>query len=88
MENFSKGDIVTYVPRHARNNESHPDREVGKVTSVNDTYVFVDYGTGNSKATRPEDLVKGDKTFYCYNENNSVLDGAFGRCMFKCSECR
>lgn len=32
-------------------------KEVGVITSVNDTYVFVRYGNElHSKATRPEDL--------------------------------
>lgn len=30
--------------------------ELGFITSVNEHYVFVKYGLGNAKATRPEDL--------------------------------
>lgn len=54
---------VTYVPRHAKNNENHPDRQLGIITSWNDTFVFVNYGTGTSKATDINDLLKGDQTF-------------------------
>ena len=86
---FHPEDIVTYIPHHARQNENHPDRELGVVTSVNDTVVFVRYGDNtSSQATRPDDLEKGNKTFYCSNENDSVLDGAFGRCENHCANCR
>lgn len=87
--NFKVGDEVTYIPRHAKNDENHPDRELGRVTSINDEFVFVRYGnkTG-SQATSPNDLVKGDYTFYCPDEHNSVLDGAFGRCSHICQNCK
>lgn len=89
LSDFKPGDEVTYIPRHAKMDERHPDRELGIVTSVNDTFVFARYGdrTG-SQATSPADLQKGDHTFTCHNENNSVLDGAFGRCKKVCSDCR
>lgn len=46
------GHGVVYRPRHYP-----PDTEQGVITSVNDTYVFVRYGTNtHSKATRPEQL--------------------------------
>ena len=36
---------------------SKDQNELGVITSVNETYVFVRYGNDiNSKATRPEDL--------------------------------
>ena len=48
---FNPGDLVVY--------ESGPDREEGMVTSTNEEYVFVRYGTNKtSQATRPEDLTK------------------------------
>jgi hypothetical protein len=81
---LKKGMNVTYVPRHSM---EHKDRQLGNVTSWNDSFVFVDYGTGTSQATPYDLLWKGDKTFNCHNENNSVLDGAFGRCSKRCSEC-
>ena len=45
------GNAVVYWDDH------HDHAEQGVVTSVNDTYVFVRYGSdSHSKATRPEDL--------------------------------
>lgn len=79
------GKTVTYVPPRLVGYER---REVGKVTSWNDSYVFVDYyGTGCGIATRRVDLLDGDQTFYCPDEHNSVLDGAFGRCESQCQNC-
>ena len=54
-----KDSKVTYVPRHANGNASHPAAEGGTISSWNDTYVFVNYGTGTNKATPPELLVWG-----------------------------
>jgi len=59
-ENLKVGMVVTYVPRHARGNENHKDRELGKVKSWNDRFVFVDYGDGRGKATSLEDLREGN----------------------------
>jgi hypothetical protein len=84
-EDLKKGMTVTYVPRNSGEDRSR--REVGVVTSWNDSFVFVDYGTGTSKATSLETLMRGDETFVCENELNSVLDGAFGRCEKKCNNC-
>lgn len=56
---FLVGDKVTYVPRHAKGNAGHPDCEGGIVTSMNDTCVFVEYGTGTSQGTNRDDLVWG-----------------------------
>lgn len=79
------GDKVTYIPKHSN---LFKDREVGVVSSKNDEWVFVRYDGGSTgKATRPDDLRKGDQTFYCADEHNSVLDGAFGRCRSVCSHC-
>lgn len=81
--------VVTYVPSYAKNDEDDPAREVGVITSWNDSFVFVRYGNDrNSKATRIEDLKIGDQTFYCPDEHNSVTDGAFGRCATICSNCK
>lgn len=49
------GSKVTYVPQHA-DGAGHPDCEGGTITSWNDKYVFVNYGTGTNKATDPSDL--------------------------------
>ena len=81
---LKKGMQVTYVPRHSK---EYKDMELGHVTSWNDEFVFVEYGGGTSQSTPYELLLKGDKTFYCYNEHDSVLDGSFGRCSKRCSEC-
>lgn len=49
---------VTYVPRHANGNASHPDSEGGHIKRWNDRFCFVTYTTG-TKATNFEDLVFG-----------------------------
>ena len=91
---LEKGMIVTYIPKHHKqivpfgNAKDYEGREVGKVTSWNESYVFVDYSnSGRGNATMIEDLVKGNKSFYCSNEWDSVLDGAFGRCGSQCQDC-
>ena len=49
------GSKVTYIPRHAKDDASHPDAEGGTISSWNDKFVFVNYGrTGTSQATPPE----------------------------------
>lgn len=53
-----KGAKVTYIPRHA-DGANHPDAEGGTISSWNDTFVFVNYGTGTNKGTPPELLVWG-----------------------------
>lgn len=83
VKDFKVGDEVTYIPRHCIGNDSYRERELGKVTSINDRYVFF-----NGKACDPELLRKGDQTFYCPDEYNSVTDGAFGRCNHQCQNCR
>lgn len=83
VEDFKVGQKVTYIPRHAREDIMHKDREVGTVTSINDRFVFM-----NSQACSPDDLRIGDQTFYCADEHNSVLDGAFGRCQSICNYCQ
>lgn len=58
MKTYEKGQLVTYVPAHAKGNLNHKDCERGRVTSLNAHYVFVQFGTDfHAKACRPEDLV-------------------------------
>ena len=48
------GRYVTYTPFQGCSKNQY---ELGVITGVNETYVFVRYGNDiNSKATRPEDL--------------------------------
>lgn len=54
-----KGSKVTYIPPHAKGNASHPNTQGGTIASWNEKFIFVDYGTGHNKATRPEDLMWG-----------------------------
>ena len=61
IETFHVGDYVTYVPGHVQalkdGNVNHPDCERGHVTSKNEKYVFVRYGSSHtSQATDPRDL--------------------------------
>jgi hypothetical protein len=51
------GSKVTFIPDYAKNDSSL--WEGGTIAYWNDTYVFVNYGTGTNKATRPQDLVWG-----------------------------
>ena len=53
------GSKVTYVPLHAEGDAGHKDCEGGTISSWNDTYVFVNYGTGTNQATSPSDLIWG-----------------------------
>ena len=66
LEGFAEHMRVVYVPHHANGGRSHKDCEHGRVSSVNDKYVFVrfdeqvrvlgwDQATG--KACDPADLV-------------------------------
>jgi hypothetical protein len=60
-----KGLTVTYVPRECLKDGSPLIStthrwEVGKVTSWNDRFVFVDYGSTQGKATYPSELFEGD----------------------------
>ena len=41
IRDFIKGDLVKYIPVHARGNERHPDCQFGLVKSVNNIGVFV-----------------------------------------------
>lgn len=53
------GSKVTYVPMHVNGNAGHDDCEHGTISSWNELYVFVNYGTGTNQATDPDDLVWG-----------------------------
>ena len=56
---FKEGENVRYVPYHAHGDIRHKDCENGIVTSVNDYYVFVDFGTSlHSQACKTDQLVK------------------------------
>jgi len=52
------GAKVTYVPDHAKN-AGDPACQGGIISSWNDQYVFVNYGTGTAAATYPRHLVWG-----------------------------
>ena len=89
------GMIVTYIPSHHKNRvpqcngSDYIGREVGVVTSFNEMFVFVCYDkSGRGKATKIDDLVEGDQSFYCSDEWDSVMDGAFGRCANQCKNCK
>ena len=54
---WQPGMIALYIPREAHGNLSHPSVEQGIVTSVNDQWVFVRFGSdATSKACSPRDL--------------------------------
>jgi hypothetical protein len=56
---FKAGDHVRYVPYHAHGDLTHPDCEDGVVTSTNDAYVFVRFGTKTqSQACKRDQLVR------------------------------
>lgn len=54
-----KGSKVTYIPPHANGDASHEDAEGGVISSWNNSFIFVEFGTGTAKACRPENLVWG-----------------------------
>lgn len=57
---FQPGQYVTYVPYHAHGDITHKDCERGVVSSTNDTYVFVRFGTSiTGQACKPDQLVHG-----------------------------
>jgi hypothetical protein len=59
LSDFKQGDFVTYVPLHADGDLDHPDVEYGRVSSVNDKFVFVKFGGSMiGQPCYPEDLVK------------------------------
>jgi len=55
---FYEGQLVTYIPNHAYGDRYHPDCENGRVTSMNDHFVFMRFGTAaNSQACYPTKLM-------------------------------
>ena len=68
LENTKIRQKVTYMPSHAMGDSSHPSCETGRVSSKNDTFIFVKFdrqvnemgwaGT-TAQACRPEDLAEG-----------------------------
>jgi len=57
VTDFPVGRAVTYIPHHAHGNAGHPDCEHGVVTSTNDKFVFVRFGSHiHSQACDPETL--------------------------------
>lgn len=56
-QDFKTGDLVTYLPYHAKGDFSHPDVEHGRVTSENGIFVFVRFdGEIHAKACHPATL--------------------------------
>ncbi len=43
---FKKGDLVRYIPHHAKGDSGHKDCQNGVVSSINDKFVFVKYDNG------------------------------------------
>lgn len=58
LADFHAGDMVRYVPYHAHGDIRHADCENGRVTSKNDTYVFVRFHSETSQACKPDQLRK------------------------------
>ena len=61
VSSFKQMDTVVYVPRHKQSERTLEDCEPGRVTSINDTYVFVQFMDNegykpNSQACYPCDL--------------------------------
>ena len=62
IEEFEKGQYVTYIPLHAKGDRNHKDCERGVVSSWNDEYIFVRYFRNGklqytAEATKIEDLI-------------------------------
>lgn len=56
---FKPGEMVRYIPYHAKGDRGHPDCEDGIVSSTNDWFVFVQYKLGGPGiATKTDQLVK------------------------------
>lgn len=58
------GKIVTYVPNHAQGDLTHPDCQVGHITSFNESCVFVRFhrysaSHSTSHSVKREQLVWG-----------------------------
>lgn len=58
VKGFDEGKAVVYIPGHAHGDPYHKDCEIGKITSWNDSNVFVDFSKGDTHpACNPSDLV-------------------------------
>jgi hypothetical protein len=56
---FEPGDAVAYIPAHALGSRTHPDIEYGVVSSLNQHFVFVRFGTATTaQPCYPSSLVK------------------------------
>ncbi len=53
------GSPVTYIPRHAGGNASHPDAEGGFISSFTESSLFVKFTSPNGAKCDPDDLVWG-----------------------------
>ena len=53
------GNKVTHIPPHADGNVNHKDCRSGKISSFNNTYVFVRFHSPNGQACKPENLIWG-----------------------------
>ncbi len=51
------GAAVIYIPGHAKGDPSHPDSQLGVISSWNDKYVFVNFGKSSNPACDPRDLL-------------------------------
>jgi len=67
LSDFKSNDEVVYVPYHAEGDRAHPDCMWGRVSSINDHYVFVRFNDtvsrlgwegATSKACKPDQLQK------------------------------
>lgn len=57
LENFKAGMFVRFIPQHANGDNTHPDCEMGVVTSRNDIFVFVRFGLNtHSQACKADQL--------------------------------
>jgi len=58
-DDFKPGQNVTYIPNHAYGDRKHPDCEHGKITSINEKYVFVKFNpySPGGQAVDPSNLV-------------------------------
>jgi len=62
---------VKYIPNHANGDPYHNDCKIGRITSMNDMFVFVKYGPGDTSAgTKCENLIWVPTL---YNKRRDVL---------------
>lgn len=53
------GEKVRYVPIHANGDVNHKDVEAGKISSFNDSYIFVSFAGKDAVACYPWSLIWG-----------------------------